>query len=278
MKKRLYALLMMAALVTPAAAADAQQDRRVADLVSAGKIRVGLHLPQFIKDPATGEIHGNGTGAVIEQVARALAERLGVALELVGHPSPPALVECLKAQACDAGFLGYVPNRTADVGFTAPYILVPFTYMVAPGSAIHSIADVDKTGIRIAAVRSHASTQALSRILKQAEMVVVEIPDEAFELMRSGRADAWASPRPPLLEYAAHLPGARVLDDRFGANLQSMVVPINQVLRLDYIADFLEDAKASGLLQRAIERAGERGIEVAPQDSAILTGSIPKRP
>jgi polar amino acid transport system substrate-binding protein len=278
MKKRLYALLMMAALVTPAAAADAQQDRRVADLVSAGKIRVGLHLPQFVKDPATGEIHGNGTGAVIEQVARALAERLGVALELVGHPSPPALVECLKAQACDAGFLGYVPNRTADVGFTAPYILVPFTYMVAPGSAIHSIADVDKTGIRIAAVRSHASTQALSRILKQAEMVVVEIPDEAFELMRSGRADAWASPRPPLLEYAAHLPGARVLDDRFGANLQSMVVPINQVLRLDYIADFLEDAKASGLLQRAIERAGERGIEVAPQDSAILTGSIPKRP
>jgi polar amino acid transport system substrate-binding protein len=278
MKKRLYALLMMAALVTPVAAADAQQDRRVADLVSAGKIRVGLHLPQFVKDPATGEIHGNGTGAVIEQVARALAERLGVALELVGHPSPPALVECLKAQACDAGFLGYVPNRTADVGFTAPYILVPFTYMVAPGSAIHSIADVDKTGIRIAAVRSHASTQALSRILKQAEMVVVEIPDEAFELMRSGRADAWASPRPPLLEYAAHLPGARVLDDRFGANLQSMVVPINQVLRLDYIADFLEDAKASGLLQRAIERAGERGIEVAPQDSAILTGSIPKRP
>jgi hypothetical protein len=62
MKKRLYALLMMAALVTPAAAADAQQDRRVADLVSAGKIRVGLHLPQFIKDPATGEIHGTEPG------------------------------------------------------------------------------------------------------------------------------------------------------------------------------------------------------------------------
>src|ERR1700730_14558686 len=63
MKKRLYALLMMAALVPPAAPADAQQDRRVADLVSAGKIRVGLHLPQFIKDPATGEIHGTGRGS-----------------------------------------------------------------------------------------------------------------------------------------------------------------------------------------------------------------------
>jgi polar amino acid transport system substrate-binding protein len=290
MKKHLCALLMMAALLAPAAlapaalapaaAAGAAPDPRVADLVRAGKIRVGLHLPQFITDPATGEIHGNGTGAVIEQVAHALAERLGVGLELVGHPSPPALVECLKAQACDAGFLGYVPNRTADVGFTAPYILVPFTYMVAAGSSIRSIADADQAGIRIAAVRSHASTLALSRILKRAEMVGVEIPDDAFELMRSGRADAWASPRPPLLEYAALLPGARVLDDRYGENLQSMVVPMSQAGRLDYLAQFLEEAKASGLLQRAIERAGERGIEVAPQDSAILTGSVPaaKRP
>jgi polar amino acid transport system substrate-binding protein len=270
MKTGLCALLMMAALLAPAAlapaaAADAQHDPRVADLVRAGKIRVGLHLPQFVKDPATGEIHGNGTGAVIEQVARALAERLGVALELVGHPSPPAL-------------LGYVPNRTADVGFTAPYILVPFTYLVAAGSPIRSIADADQAGVRIAAVRSHASTLALGRILKRAEMIGVEIPDDAFELMRSGRADAWASPRPPLLEYATHLHGARVLDDRYGENLQSMVVPMSQAGRLDYIAQFLEDAKASGLLQRAIERAGERGIEVAPQDGAFLTGSVPKRP
>jgi polar amino acid transport system substrate-binding protein len=279
MKNCICALFMMAALLAPAAA-DAQPDPRVADIVRAGKIRVGLHLPQFSKDPATGEIRGNGTGAVIVQVAQALADRLGVGLELVGHPSPPALVDCLKAQACDAGFLGYVPNRTAEVGFTAPYILVPFTYMVAPGSAIRSIADADTAGVRIAAVRTHASTLALSRILKHAEMVAVEIPDDAFELMRTGQADAWASPRPPLLEYVSQLPGARVLDDRYGANLQSMVVPMSKAGRLDYISEFLESAKASGLLQRAIERAGERGIEVAPAEEAILTGTIPtaKRP
>jgi polar amino acid transport system substrate-binding protein len=278
MKKSLRALLMMAALLAPAAAA-AQQDPRVADLVRAGKIRVGLHLPQFIKDPATGEIRGNGTGAVIVQVARALADHLGVTLQLVGHPSPPALTECLKAQACDAGFLGYVPDRTADVGLTPPYIQVPFTYMVPAGSAIRSVADADKTGIRIAAVRSHASTLALSRILTRAEIVTVEIPDEAFELIRSGRADAWASPRPPLLEYASQLPGARVLDDHYGANLQSMAAPKTQPGRLAYISEFLEGAKASGLVQGAIERAGERGIEVAPQESAILTGTVPaKRP
>src|SRR3954465_2308878 len=143
-------------------------DPRVADIVRAGKVRVGMHLPQFVKDPATGEIHGNGTGAVIEPVSRSLAARLGVRLELVGNPSPPALIECLDSDACDVGFLGFVLSRVNDVGYTAPYIIVPFTFMVPAVSAIRSAADVDKPGIRIAAVRSHASL-ALKRIVKTAE-------------------------------------------------------------------------------------------------------------
>lgn len=254
--------------MVPAAAADPQQDSRVADLVRIGEVRVGLHLPQFVRDSVTGEIRGNGTGVVIEQIARALAERLNVKLRLVGHPSPPALIECLKAEACDVGFLGFIPSRTMEVGFSPPYIVVPFTFMVPPGSSIRSIADVDKAGIRVAAIRNHASTLALGRILKHAETFNVEIPDEAFDLLRTGRVDAWASPRPPLLEYAPKLPNARVLDDSYGANRQAIAVPKNQAGRLQYISEFIEEAKASGLVTRAIERAGERGIEVAPRQTA----------
>ncbi len=241
MSKSLCVLWAAAALLSPLAAANAQKapDPRVADIVRAGKVRVGLHLPQFVKDPATGEIRGNGTGAVIEQIAHALAYRLGVKLELVGNPSPPALIKCLDADECDVGFLGFVPSRANEVGFTPPYIIVPFTFMVPAGSSIRSVGDVDKAGIRIAAVRSHASTLALSRIVKRAEIIGVEIPDEAFELVRSGRAHAWASPRPPLLEYMPRLPGARVLDDHYGANHQSMAVAKSQARRLDYISDFV---------------------------------------
>jgi polar amino acid transport system substrate-binding protein len=266
---------MVAALLMAGATAQAQpvNDARVADLVHVGKIRIGLHLPQFTKDPATGEIRGTGTGTVIEQFAHALADRIGVKLELIGHPSPPALVECLKADKCDAGFLGYIPARSTDVGFTPPYIQVPFTLMVPAESPIHSTAEMDRAGIRIAVVRSHVSTLTISRMLKHAEMISVEIPDEAFELLRSGRADAWAAPRPPLLEYAGRLAGAHVLDDHYGANLQSLAVPKEQARRLAYLTEFVETAKASGLVQRVIERAGERGIEVAPEE--IVTGSIP---
>jgi polar amino acid transport system substrate-binding protein len=275
----LLAFLALTATVGSASAQQPSLDKRVGDIVQAGKIRVGLHLPQFVKDPASGEIHGHGTGKVIVTIAQALGTQLGVKLELVGHPSPPKLIECLQAQACDAGFLGFVPGRTGDVGFTPPYIMVPFTLMVPASSSVRSMADVDKPGVRIAAVRNHASTLALRRVVKQAEIVDVEIPDEAFELLRSGRADAWASPRPPLLEYAPKLAGARVLDGRYGENLQSMAVPKDRAERLAYVSEFLDAAKASGLVQKAIERAGEHGMEVAPtQEPPAVTGTVQAAP
>jgi len=272
------ALLAALALMITEAGANAQQpslDPRVADIARAGKVRAGLHLPQFVQDPATGEIKGQGTGAVIVQIAQALGTQLGVKVELVGHPSPPKLIECLQAHACDTGFLGFVPGRTSEVGFTPPYIMVPFTMMVPANSTVRSIAEIDRPGVRIAAVRNHASTLALRRLIKQATIVDVEIPDEAFELVRSGRADAWASPRPPLLEYAPRLAGARVLDDHYGANLQSMAVPKDQTGRLAYISEFLEIARGSGLVKRAIERAGEHGMEVVPVEAPPVTGAVP---
>jgi len=42
------------------------------------------------------------------------------------------------------------------------------------------------------------------------------------------------------------------------------VVPKGQAARLAYISEFIEQAKASGLVQQAIERAGLRGYQVAP--------------
>ena len=125
----LRALLSVAALLATVATADAQPaaDPRIADIVKAGKIRVGLHLPQFVQDSKTGEIQGHGTGTVIVPIARALAARMGVELQLVGHPAPPALIECLKAGNCDVGFLGFTEARTKLVDYAPPHIMVPFT-------------------------------------------------------------------------------------------------------------------------------------------------------
>jgi ABC-type amino acid transport substrate-binding protein len=116
--------------------------------------------------------------------------------------------------------------------------------------------------MRIAVVRDHASTLALGRILRHAEQVGVDTPDEAFELMRGARVDAWASVRSLLLHYCRRLSGARVLEESYGANLPAWVVAKGQEARLAYVSEFVAYAKASGLVEQAIERAGRIGITV----------------
>ena len=260
MKLRHALVLVLIALTASVGSAFAQQvpDARVADVVQAGKIRVGLFVPQYIKDPTTGELKG-----VWAEVARALATRIGVQVVLVEHPTPPKAVECLKAGACDLLFLPF-DARAANVGdFSPPIFQFDYTLLVPAASSIRNVADADRPGVRIAAVRNHASTMALSGLLKQAELVYAETPDPTFDLLRTGRADAFASTRPTLLDYSTQLPGSRVLEDRYGANINRMVVPKGKTGRLAYVSEFVEEAKASGLVQKAIDRAGPRGVTVA---------------
>jgi len=52
-----------------------------------------------------------------------------------------------------------------------------------------------------------------------------------------------------------------VLEGSYGANRQSIAVPKNQVARLEYITEFIEQAKVSGALQQAIEGAGSVALK-----------------
>lgn len=157
-------------------------------------------------------------------IARGLAERLGVTVELVGLPTPPRAVECVKTGACDVVIAGIEPSRAAQVDFSPPVIQFDYTYLVPAGSSLHSVAEVDRPGMRIAVVRNHASTFALRRIVRHAELVDAEMPDPAFELLRAGTAHAYAAPREALIDYSARLPGSRVLADAYGANLVGLAV------------------------------------------------------
>jgi polar amino acid transport system substrate-binding protein len=160
------------------------------------------------------------------------------------------------------GFMGPDLSRTG-VDFSPPILQLDYTFLVPAASSIQRIADVDRPGVRIAVVSDHASTLTLTRILKNAQLVYAATPEPTFELLRSGQADAFASIRGVLLAYSAKLPGSRVLEEHYGANLLGMVVPKGQAARLAYISEFVEQAKASRLVQQAIDRAGLPGYRVA---------------
>ena len=244
--------------------ANAQQapDRRVADLVGAGKLRAGIGVvaPHWaVKDPQTGELRG-----VAVDIARALARRIGIELVAVEYPSPPAVLGGLKDSAWDVGFLAIDPSRAAVVDFSPPYLQIDATYLVPDSSSIRNVADADQTGVRIAVTSKSVEEIVLSRSLKRAELRSVDTISAGFDLLRAKNADVLAAPRPALLPLSSRLPGSRVLTDRFHAAFGAMAVPKGQAARLAYIAEFVEEAKASGLVQRAIEGANVRGVQVAP--------------
>jgi polar amino acid transport system substrate-binding protein len=264
MNRRVFIMLLGSAAVSSNSVWAQQADPGAADLVRAGKIRVALFLPLHAKDPVTGELRGNLDGVFLVEIIHALATRLGVETQLVGYPTPPEAMNAIKAGACDVGFFGIDPVRAAEVDFSPPLVQEDYTYLVPAGSSIHSIADSDRPGIRIAVVRNHASTAALSRVLKHAELVYAETPDTTLELLRTGQAHAMASARPLLLLYSDRMPVSRVLEDRYGALILAMAVRKGQSGRLAYMSEFVEEAKASGLVKRAVEHAGVRGVEVTP--------------
>src|SRR5258705_7112972 len=107
LNKLLLAIALAGGLASIAEAQKA--DPRVADLVRAGKLRVGLFLPQYGKGP-----DGLKTTVWVE-TARAYAARVGIQLAVVEHATPPEAIACLKAGSCDQLFLP-LDARAAEIG------------------------------------------------------------------------------------------------------------------------------------------------------------------
>jgi len=238
-------------------------DSRIADLVTAGEVRVALYVPQYTTDSVTGELKGWAA-----DLARAIGAHFGIEGVPVGHPTPPAAMASLKSGACDAAILGIESARAQEVDYSPPIVEADYTLLVPAGVEIANVADADRPGLRIAVVRNHASTMKLARMLKHATLVYADMPDATFELLRSGEASLFASVREILLKYCAQLPGSRVIAERYGYNSLGVAVPKGHAGRLAAMSEFVEAAKSTGLVKRALDRAGWRGLQVAPPSEA----------
>jgi polar amino acid transport system substrate-binding protein len=178
------------------------------------------------------------------------------------------LFEAVKAGAWDVAFLAIDLGREAEISFTAPYVEIEGTYLVQSGSPFSTIADVDRKGVRVGVSAKSAYDLFLSRNIKDAELVRAPDPNAAFDLIVGAKVDVVAGVRQHLVANAGKLPGSRVLDGRFMAIQQALGIPKGREEGAKYLREFIEDVKASGVVARAIEKAGVRGVSVAPKASA----------
>ena len=164
----------------------------------------------------------------------------------------------------DIAVVAFDRARVPIIDFARPHVVVDLTYLVGPGSTLHSVSQVDQKGVRVAAARGAATTLFLMRNLKEADVVAAENEPNAFALLREGKVQAYAQNRYMLLGLADYLPGARVLEGRFSAADMCMVLPKGRPLALDYVEEFIARAKKSGAVAKAVEQSGLRGVDVAP--------------
>jgi len=233
-----------------------------ADLAPTATLRAGINYGNFIlatRDRNSGESRG-----VAIDLTRELARRLDVPVTLVDYDSVAAMVDAAKTGAWDIAFLGIDPARAGDIAFTAAYLQIEATYLVPAGSRLRAAAEVDDVGVRVAAPARANYELYLSRSLQRARLVRASTADAAFQLLVAGEVEALAGLRQALLGLAPKLPGSRLLDGQFMAVQQAVGMPHGREAGLAYLRAFVEEAKASGLVARAIERTGARGVSVAP--------------
>ena len=233
-----------------------------ADLAPTGKLRAAINYGNFIlatRDKATGESRG-----VAIDLTRELSRRLEVPVEIVAYDSVAVMGDAAPTGVWDIAFLGSDPKREALMSFTAAYLEIEATYLVRGDSPLRTAAEVDRAGVKVAAPARANYELFLSRNLYRARLVSTAGADAAFDLLAKSEVDALAGLTQALHDRLPQLPGSRILDGRFMGVQQSIAVPRGRDAGLTFLRRVVEDAKASGLVARAIERTGARGVSVAP--------------
>ena len=237
-------------------------DKARAELASTGVLRAGINLSNFLL--VTGRAADGNPEGVAPDMARAIAERLGVPVNYVPFKTPGELGDQVGNNVWDIGLIGAEPQRAEKIAFTAAYCEIEATYMVPVGSPITSIAEVDRKGVRIAVSARSAYGLWLENNIRNATLMPVSGLDAAFNKFVDEKLDVLAGLRPGLLKDLEKSPGMRILDGKFAAVQQAVGTSRANAAGAAFLAAFVEEAKRTGVVARFIERHKVKGLSVAP--------------
>jgi polar amino acid transport system substrate-binding protein len=226
----------------------------VADLAPTGVLRAAINLG----NPVLANGGPADPGGVTVDLARAVAARLGVPVDLLCFAAARESYEAMVTGRADICFLAIEPARAAEVAFTTPYLLIEGVYAVPAQSPITTTADVDRPGVRVAVKRGSAYDLFLSRTLQHATLVRTE--EAAYD-----QANVAAGIRQPVTAFVAAHPEYRLLDDRFMQIRQAVgTTKTRRPETVQFLRELIEELKAGGFVAAALRRANQSEALVAP--------------
>jgi polar amino acid transport system substrate-binding protein len=229
----------------------------VAELAPHGVLRAAINMGNFLL--VTGKTPSGDPAGVSPDMARAIADKLGVPVKYVPFARPGELADAVGTDAWDIGLIGAEPARAEKIAFTPAYVEIEATYLVPAGSPIQTLEEVDRAGVRIAVTARSAYDLWLERNIKHATLVRGQSQANTIELFERDKLEALAGLRPGLLTDVEKMPGARILDGQFTAVQQAVGTARANTAGAAFLQAFVADAKASGLVASLIEKHGVKG-------------------
>lgn len=247
------ALLAGCAVTPPPAPAPTPQVR--AALAPTGKLRVGV----YPGSPISQLDKAGGKTGVAYELGRELARWLDVPFEPLEYRTEEDVFEALQAMEVDVTFTRASDERARDVNFTLPLLNLERGYLVASGSKLREVAEVDRAGVKVGVVPGSPAQAVLARAYRHAQLVPVASPKAAAALLAQRKIDAFAAGKDILYTLADDMSGARVLDGRWGLEPLALALPKGRQAGLSYLSRFALTVRRDGTLDSAVDRAGLRG-------------------
>jgi polar amino acid transport system substrate-binding protein len=174
-------------------------------------------------------------------------------------------VEGIQTGAWDIGFFAIDPVRATDTDFSPPYVVIEGAYLVPNQSTIARNEDVDRQGVRVVVGRGSAYDLYLTRELQHAQIVRAATSPTVTDMMVADKLEVAAGVRQQLEADAKRIAGLHVLDGRFMRIQQAMAIPKGRTApAATYLAQFVQEMKASGFVAQALQGHGISGAAVAP--------------
>jgi polar amino acid transport system substrate-binding protein len=248
-------LVLIAALLAGLSNTALGQTSSASEIAPGGRLRVGMIAITVL-------------GGVAEPVAGFVGQKLGAAVEPVMYPNPEAYLQSFGKDEWDVAIGPRVLAPADKADSTENLWAVSLIYVAAPGAEFPDVASVDKPGVKIGTIRGAPSDRALTRDIKAAEIVRIPLSPtivaDAADLLRSGKANVFGADSGVGYPAAAALTGAKIVPGAFGTVLVAAALPKGRSPAAQaLLASLLDEAKQTGVVQKAIEAKGLKGVNVA---------------
>ena len=227
------------------------------ELSSNGILRAAINMSNFL---LVTDKTKNGTPiGVSPDIAQELADKLNLQLKLIPYTTPGEIADDAENDKWDICNIGAEPQRAKKINFSAAYAEIQATYIVQSNSKINNILDVDKIGNKICVASRTAYGLWLERNIHNAELIQVEGVDSSFDVFLNKNLDALAGLRPALINDVKKISGAKILEGQFMSVQQAIGTSIQNIHSSIYIAEFVEEMKKTGFVQKLIDKHNVNG-------------------